>query len=78
MNYEENKKDWTAGDVVIHDADFKSERMLMRVTGTKAGLYRSVYLDQTVSKEVYWNERRYLHDPKRFGLDKGQVDDKAP
>jgi hypothetical protein len=31
VNYTPNTIDWNVGDLVIHDADQKSERMLMRV-----------------------------------------------
>jgi len=36
MNCEPNTIYWNVGDLVIHDADEKSERMLMRVVETGA------------------------------------------
>jgi len=73
MNYEENKRDWMPNDIVIHDADAKNERMLMRVLGSMTtslgfALVKTEYLDKSVSKLVFWNEKKYLHDPTRFNI----------
>lgn len=70
MIHEANKTRWKIGSIVVHDVDAKTERMLMRVTGTTAtGLYITRYIDQRVSKERYENELRYLHEPARFGIE---------
>jgi hypothetical protein len=73
INDPENTIDWQIGDIVIHDADSKTERMLMRVVGfnRKSGLIRSVYVHQGVSKEIYENEKKYLHNPRHYGLEGG-------
>lgn len=76
MNYEPNTTHWKIGDLVIHDADAKEERMLMRVVGfTKDGLVRLVYVDPKLQRK--WGTKRnsallnrmaVLHDPAKFGL----------
>jgi hypothetical protein len=73
MIYEANTTQWKRGDVVIHDADEKSERMLMRVTGYgKDGLCRTRYIGPRRSnlnpKQIWENDIKYLHDPARFGI----------
>jgi len=73
MNYEENERYWMPGAIVIHDGDAKNERMLMRVIATKTDslgfdLYKTEMLDKTVDKKTFWNEKKYLHDPERFGI----------
>ena len=74
MNYEPNTVDWNKGDVVIHDADAKEEYMLMVVIGIKKNdLIKTKYLHrETVVKfggnPVYLNDKKYLHDPKIFGI----------
>lgn len=70
MNYERNIRAWRVGDLVIHDADEKTARMLMLVTGyTKRGLVRTVYVDYTVwGNAIYKNDIGLLHDPERFGI----------
>lgn len=76
MNYPENKRTWERGDIVIHDADAKEHRMLMRViTPNRCNghciteyVYPGwVYRTQT-PKGRYQNGMKSLHDPRRFGL----------
>ena len=79
MNYDPNTTHWKVGDLVIHDADDKVARMLMRVVGfTEDGLCRSVYVDP--ERQRKWgpekrsrilNRMAVLHDPKRFGIEGG-------
>ena len=71
MNYKENERDWKVEDIIIHDADAKTPRMLMRVIGfnEKLGLIRTVYLDRNVNGAIFENEKKYLHDPKKFGIE---------
>ena len=72
MNYEENTVDWRIGDIVIHDADRKEPWMLMVVVGRDEakGLIKSLLVDQDRHHNltIYENEKKYLHDPKRFGI----------
>lgn len=72
MNYEENTVDWQIGDLVIHDADRKESGMLMVVIGRdeEKGLIKSVLIDQDRHHDltIYENEKKYLHDPKRFDI----------
>lgn len=72
MNDPENEVEWKIGDIVIHDADFKGPRMLMRIVGRSRkhpGLIRSVYLDRNISRSIYENEKKYLHDPRHYGIE---------
>ncbi len=73
MNYEENNIDWNIGDIVIHDADAKDERMLAKIVEkkeTKQGIrYRILYFNKENNYERWWNSIRPLHDTKRFGID---------
>ena len=71
MNYAENETDWKIEDIVIHDADAKTPRMLMRVIGfnEKLGLIRTTYVDKNVDGAIFENEKRYLHDPRKFGIE---------
>jgi hypothetical protein len=70
VNYAPNTIHWRAGDVVIHDADAKEPRMLMRVIGfTRDGLVKTQYVDgETWGAKVYENKPQILHDPKQFGF----------
>jgi len=73
MNYSENKHDWKIGDLVIHDADAKEARMLMLVKKIAPdGLIVTEYLypldKLTITGEIK-NDKKYLHCPKRFGID---------
>ena len=76
MNYEENNIDWKIGDVIIHDADAKEERMLAKIVEkkeTKEGMkYRMIYFDKKKNYETWWNSKEPLHDPKRFGINQPQ------
>lgn len=73
MIYEANTRQWKLGDHVIHDCDHKDASMLMVVIGyNKEGLVVTVYAgDQKKRRrpEPYTNELRFLHDPKRFGIE---------
>lgn len=67
MNDTPNTTHWKKGDLVIHDADLKSDRMLMEVIGyTRDGLCKTRYVNREVSgRKVYTNEIAFLHDPHR-------------
>ncbi len=77
MNYEPNATHWQPGDLVVHDADAKEPRMLMKVIGyRKDGLCRTEYIDADVKQKwkrarsgALVNELRALHDPRRFGIE---------
>lgn len=71
MNCEPNAIDWEVGDLVIHDNDEKSERMLMRVIEIDLpfGMVGTEYVNDianTQHREHFLNSKRYLHDPMRF------------
>ncbi len=77
MNYPENKEKWERGDIVIHDADAKEHKMLMRVVAfnSRNGRYitRYVYPGWIEGKssglsDSYQNDIKSLHNPRRFGL----------
>lgn len=67
MNNEPNTTHHPIGALVIHDADAKTDKMLMRVIGyTRAGLCKTRYVNQGVNgRKVYTNEIADLHDPQR-------------
>lgn len=66
MNDTPNTTHWKAGDLVIHDADAKTDHMLMRVIGyTSDGLCKTQYVEETKRRTVFTNELKYLHDPHR-------------
>lgn len=70
MNYKPNETTWKIGDLVIHDADQKSERYLMRVVETRHdGQIKTEYANRTGNERYYWNRKDVLHDPVRFGID---------
>ena len=74
MNYEPNAVDWKVGDLVIHDADAKDSRMLMRVVGyDEHGLVKTRYIRHPYSgmSSIFHNDSKYLHDPARFGIKAG-------
>lgn len=66
MNDTPNTTHWKKGDLVIHDADAKTDKMLMRVIGyTRDGLCKTRYVNRYGSPKVYVNEIAFLHDPQR-------------
>lgn len=75
MIYEPNTTEWPVGALVIHDADAKRSDMLMRVIGRDnvTGEYTTRYA-YPAEQPKYWrrkmwkNNKRYLHDPARFGI----------
>ncbi len=71
MNYELNMIGWIIGDLVIHDADEKSSRYLMRVTqiNQKDGMIGTVYHNRKGNHPLYLNKMEFLHDPARFGIE---------
>ena len=67
--YPPNTKDWKTGDIVIHDADAKEKRMLMRVIGiTATGQVLTKYINEDTGKveKVWMNDKVFLHDPSLF------------
>lgn len=69
MNNEPNKIPWEKGSIVIHDADLKQPRGLMRITGyTSNGLAKCRYISKKMPKTVYRNLQMNLLDPAQFGL----------
>lgn len=69
MNYEPNTRHWRKGDIVLHDADAKEPKMLMRVVGyTRDGLCKTQYVDKRRRRTMWKNDTKYLHDPERFGI----------
>lgn len=82
MIYKPNEIDWKIGDIVIHDSDAKEEHMLMKVIEyTKDGLIKTELIDHYMGRSrdyhkplpkkerVFVNDKKYLLDPKRFGID---------
>ena len=71
MNCEPNETVWITGDIVIHDADEKSSRYLMRVTqiNRKDGMTATVYHNRKGNYPLYLNKMKFLHDPARFGIE---------
>ena len=70
MNDEPNTTEWNIGDLVIHDADEKSSKYLMRVTqiNRKDGMVATVYHNRKGIHPLYLNKMKFLHDPVRFGI----------
>lgn len=69
MNYEPNTINWKVGDLVIHDADKKTERMLMRVTNVIGnGRIETEYANRSGSQPAYINPKEVLLDPDRFKI----------
>ena len=70
MNDSPNTTDWKVGDLVIHDADEKSSKYLMRITqiDRKDGLIGTVYHDRKGIHPLYLNKMEFLHDPARFNI----------
>ena len=71
MNNEPNTTDWKVGDLVIHDADEKSSRYLMRIThiDRKDGMIGTVYHNRAGNHPLSLNKAKFLHDPARFGIE---------
>lgn len=67
---------WRKGDLVLHRADAKHPKMLMRVVGyTRDGLCRTVYhhtllLGKKIHNKTaeYRNDTGHLLDPRDFGI----------
>lgn len=69
MNHEPNLMHWVRGSIVIHDADAKEPKMLMKVIGfTRDGFTKTQYIDKRQSRKVFTNRMVLLHDPRRFDL----------
>jgi len=69
MNYDENKIRWHVGDIVIHDADEKTELYLMHVVGILSnGDIKTKYLNRQGNQKYYINRFEVLHDPRRFDI----------
>lgn len=68
MNYEPNTTDWQIGDIVIHDADEKTELYLMTVIDIDCDRFKTKYINRKGIMPFYWNRKEVLHDPARFGL----------
>lgn len=69
MNYEPNTIQWGRGSIVIHDADAKEPKMLMKIIGfTRDGLAKCQYVDKRKKRTIYPNRLAVLHDPEQFGL----------
>lgn len=72
MNYEPSTVLWEPGDLVLHDADAKEPRMLMRVLrygrdGRCVTVYHTGGVDGKCRRQ--WKNRpAVLHDPARFGI----------
>ena len=71
MNDEANPTEWKIGDLVIHDADEKSSRYLMKVTqiNRKDDMIGAVYHNRKGHHPLYLNKKKFLHDPARFGIE---------
>ena len=70
MNYEPNTIRWSKGAFILHDADAKEPKMLMRVIGyTRAGLCKTKYVESDQPRKAYENDLQYLHDPACFNLE---------
>lgn len=69
MNHAPNLEHWPVGAIVIHDADAKEPRMLMKIVGfTRDGYAKTKYLGSRTRREIHTNRMVVLHDPRRFGL----------
>ena len=67
--YELNARKWKVGDLVIHHADQKHERMLMRVIGYKKnGCAITRYVSNERKSTEWVNDIKHLLDPARFGI----------
>lgn len=71
MLYEPNTIQWRRGDIVIHHADAKEPKMLMRVIGyTRDGLVKTQYVDSRQKRTIYRNALKNLLDPRDFQLER--------
>lgn len=79
MNYPPNTTHWRPGDIVLHDADEKSPRMVMRVVGyRKDGTAMCRYICPSQGRNlrtILDNDIRYLHDTTQFGIRREWGDD---
>jgi hypothetical protein len=76
--YEPNTIEWNIGDLVIHDADAKQARLLMRVIAKNLDEKGEIVLiteyigedmREKYKRHNHWpNHIRSLHDPKKFGI----------
>lgn len=66
--YPPNTNRWKKGDLVLHYADAKEARMLMRVIGyTRVGdLCKTQYVESDRKRTVLENDIKYLLDPADF------------
>ncbi len=72
MNDAENTIDWKVGDLVLHDADSKEKRMLMRVIAIdKDALYVTQYAfpEKIIPNCLYRKYGTYDKIPKRVLTD---------
>ncbi len=83
MNYEPNTTVWKVGDLVIHDMDLKEKKMLMRVERRYVnGMYATTYFfpqahycklcghkTTRFNNKIYKNDLKFLHDPRKFGIE---------
>lgn len=66
VNNEPNTTHHAVGDLVIHDADAKTDEMLMRVIGyTSDGKVKTKYANASRGVRTYVNPIEVLHDPDR-------------
>lgn len=64
MNYEPNTINWKVGDLVIHDADEKAERMLMKVIAIfENGRIGTEYLTREGNQPIYHNSKLLTPQP---------------
>jgi len=74
MNDPENIIIWKIGDLVIHDADAKTNKMLMEVTGfLKDGCVVTKYISKELKDKYkkmnrWFNPNKVLHDPHNYGI----------
>lgn len=67
MNYDPNTTQWHKHDLVLHDADAKEPRMLMKVIGyTRDGLCKTQYITPDHRRTVYKNRIAVLHEPTQW------------
>lgn len=66
--YKQNSRRWRKGDLVLHYADEKSPKMLMKVIGyTRVdGLCKTQYVFKCHRRTIYKNDIAHLLDPEDF------------